>query len=334
MKATDAEQTELRELTNRLFKADSAKAHFVENEKEQLGRKLTSLLKSDMSLKDQVPEIGFVHRRASNADIYFIANTSNISHTLQATFRVTNMQAESWDPFSGKVTELKFETTSGSGTTVTLGLPPYGSRVMVFSKRSSPAPVNTTVITPAAFDISTGWRVTFGPSTNSVMMDQLHSWTDNEATRYFSGTATYEKEVTVPEGFLRPGVNVQLDFGEGKPLPEQNLRAGMQTWLDAPVREAAIVYVNDQKAGSVWCPPYSVAVTSLLRPGKNRIKIVVANLALNYMAGSRLPDYRLLNLRYGERFQAQDMDKVEAIPAGLLGPIRLIGWTTHLMTLK
>jgi len=42
------------------------------------------------------------------------------------------------------------------------------------------------------------------------------------------------------------------------------------------------------------------------------------------MAGRRLPDYRLLNLRYGERFQAQDMDKVQPVTAGLLGPIRLI----------
>jgi len=156
------------------------------------------------------------------------------------------------------------------------------------------------------------------------MMDQLRSWTDVEATRFFSGTATYEKEVTVPESFLRSGPEVRLDFGEGKPVPEQNLRAGMQAWFDAPVREAAIVYVNDEKAGSVWCPPYAIDVTRLLRPGTNRLKIVVANLALNYMAGRSLPDYRLLNLRYGERFQAQDMDKVEAVPAGLLGPIRLV----------
>jgi hypothetical protein len=61
-----------------------------------------------------------------------------------------------------------------------------------------------------------------------------------------------------------------------------------------------------------------------LRPGKNKIKIIVGNLAINYMAGHALPDYRLLNLRYGVRFQAQDMDKIEAVPAGLLGPIRLI----------
>jgi len=45
---------------------------------------------------------------------------------------------------------------------------------------------------------------------------------------------------------------------------------------------------------------------------------------LNYMAGHALPDYRLLNLRYGVRFEAQDMDKVQPIPAGLLGPIRLL----------
>ena len=56
------------------------------------------------------------------------------------------------------------------------------------------------------------------------------------------------------------------------------------------------------------------------------MKIEVANLALNYVAGRALPDYHLLNLRYGMRFEAQDMDKVQAIPAGLFGPIRLIGF--------
>jgi len=117
---------------------------------------------------------------------------------------------------------------------------------------------------------------------------------------------------------------VQLDLGTGRPVPVQPIKAGMQTWFDPPVREAAVVYINDRRAGAVWSPPYSLEVSDMLRPGENRIRIVVANLALNYMAGRRLPDYRLLNLRYGERFQAQDMDKVQPITAGLLGPIRLI----------
>jgi hypothetical protein len=52
--------------------------------------------------------------------------------------------------------------------------------------------------------------------------------------------------------------------------------------------------------------------------------VVVANTAINYLAGRRLPDYKLLNLRYGERFQPQDMDNLQPIPSGLLGTIRLI----------
>jgi hypothetical protein len=326
MKATTAEQTELQEIVKRLFGAGSEKAHFVENEKQQLGNKLVSLLPPDVSLDRTTPEIGFVHRRAQDAEIYFIANTANVRQTVTATFRVARMQPEWWDAFSGNVVAAKIEKTSENSTTVALDLEPYGSRVLVFSKRSLSAPASTTATDPQSIDLSTGWRVLFANDTKSSTMDQLHSWTDDEATRYFSGTATYEKEVIVPNDFLRSGLSVHLDFGEGKPVPEQNLRAGMQAWLDSPVREAAVVYINDQRAGSVWCPPYKLDVTRLLRPGKNQIRIVVANLALNYMAGRRLPDYRLLNLRYGERFQAQDMDKVQPIPAGLFGPIRIISY--------
>jgi len=98
----------------------------------------------------------------------------------------------------------------------------------------------------------------------------------------------------------------------------------MQAWFDPPLREAAVVYVNDRRVGTLWCPPYSLNLSGYLQPGNNKIRVVVANLALNYMAGRRLPDYRLLNLRYGERFQAQDMDKVQPITSGLLGPVRLV----------
>jgi hypothetical protein len=98
----------------------------------------------------------------------------------------------------------------------------------------------------------------------------------------------------------------------------------MQAWVEAPVRDAAIVHVNGKRAGSAWCPPYAVDVTALVRPGPNTIRIEVANTAINHMAGRALPDYRLLNLRYGTRFEPQDMDKLQPVPAGLLGPIRLV----------
>jgi hypothetical protein len=123
---------------------------------------------------------------------------------------------------------------------------------------------------------------------------------------------------------LDPKRKTFLDFGEGESIAEQPLRSGMQAWFNSPVREAAVVYVNEQRAGSVWCPPFRLDVTGFLRAGANEFRVVVANTAINYMAGHSLPDYRLLNLRYGERFQAQDMDKVQPVSSGLLGPIHLI----------
>jgi hypothetical protein len=42
------------------------------------------------------------------------------------------------------------------------------------------------------------------------------------------------------------------------------------------------------------------------------------------MAAHALPNYRLLNLRYGTRFEPQDMDKIAPQPSGLLGPVRLV----------
>jgi hypothetical protein len=42
------------------------------------------------------------------------------------------------------------------------------------------------------------------------------------------------------------------------------------------------------------------------------------------MAGRPLPDYTPLKTRFGDRFQPQDMNLIAPIPAGLLGPVRLV----------
>ena len=90
------------------------------------------------------------------------------------------------------------------------------------------------------------------------------------------------------------------------------------------MRDAAIVYINGQRAGAVWCSPYEVEVGRYLRAGENSIRVVVANSALNAMAKGPLPDYKALTAKYGERFQAQDMQSVTPQPSGLLGPVRLV----------
>jgi hypothetical protein len=324
LKATESEQEHVREIVRRLFDGPSAPAHFVKDENAQLRSTLAGLLQPDVLLSPAVPEIGFIHRRMNDAEIYFVANTANVRQSVSATFRVENMQAESWDPMTGVVSGAQLSAGTNRSA-VRLDLEPYESRILVFSRRALAPPKTTGPSTiMSEIDLSSGWQVAFGENSKPIMMDHLRSWTVDEETRYFSGVATYEKDIDVKENLLQQGLMVRLDFGEGTAIPQLNLRAGMQAWLDGPVREAAVVYVNGQRAGSVWCPPYSLDLTRLLRRGENRLRIVVGNLALNYMAGHRLPDYRLLNLRYGERFQAQDMDKVRPVPSGLLGSIRLV----------
>src|SRR6266850_4146753 len=101
-RAAEGEQHELREIAQRLFAGQTSPAHFVKNENSQLGRVLTKLLRPDVQLSPAVPEIGFIHRRTSEAEIYFVANTSNVRQKVEATFRVGNLQPESWDPLTGQ----------------------------------------------------------------------------------------------------------------------------------------------------------------------------------------------------------------------------------------
>src|SRR5262249_8505917 len=103
-------------------------------------------------------------------------------------------------------------------------------------------------------------------------------------------------------------------------LPEFNMRA----YLEGPIREAAEVFVNGQRAGVVWHPPYAIDVTKFLKAGSNSLHIVVGNTAINSLAGQSLPDYRLLNARYAERFVPQGMENLQPLPLGILGEVKLV----------
>src|SRR6202158_2065926 len=331
--STEREHHQIQELSRHLFKDTSGRSHFVEDETKDLGSTLAKLVQPDVMLSPAAPEIGFVHRTLDGAEVYFLANSGSARRSVRATFRIQDMQPEWWDPVTASITTADVLGRSKEGITLELDIEPYGARVLVFSHRTSHGIPNLARSRnrnqglsriPSPIDLSTGWQVSFGQNGNTLTMQNLRSWTESDDTRYFSGVATYQKNVTVPSSWLQTNLTVRLDFGEGQPVPQQPLRSGMQAWLEGPVREAAIVYVNDTRAGSVWSPPYSLEVGKVLRDGENKIRIVVANLAMNYMAGHALPDYHLLNLRYGVRFEAQDMDKVQPIPSGLLGPIRLI----------
>ncbi|MFS2133643.1 glycosyl hydrolase, partial [Telluria sp. Tellsp131] len=293
----------------------SANVHTVAND-DAVGAALRAVLAPDMKLSAQASDVGFVRRRLRDADIYFIANTSNRPVHAQASFAAVR-KAGAWiDPDSGRMTAATLPAA--------LDLAPYESRVLVLADAlpSAPAPVAASI---EIADLGRDWSLRFPGKAQAQRLAALRSWTDDEATRYFSGVATYEKDVELTAAQLR-SPRLVLDFGTGTPLESApKVPAGMRAMFDSPVREAAQVYVNGRRAGAVWHPPYAVDVTGYLRPGRNRIEVRVANLALNALAGHALPDYRLLSARYGQRFVPQDTALIAPQPAGLLGSVKLLG---------
>ena len=323
-----AETAAIRELS-RTMRGGGAHARLVAAN-GNLAAALRAALSPDLYYEP--PEIGFVHRTLPDAEVYFLVNTSNHAVTCGCGFRVTGGEPAWWNPFTGATTRAE------GPNPVHVELAPYESRVLVFPEHSLEAGRKSRPALMPGFwdvmrlrditvlDLSGGWKVSFAGSGQSVSMDRLASWTESEATRYFSGQATYEKTITVDDSRLKSGRPLYLDFGEGTPVAAQERRSGsgMRAMLESPLREAAVVFVNGQRAGSVWCPPYQLEITSLLHPGANTLRIVVANLAINALAHQPLPDYKPLVAKYGDRFQDQDMSNLQPLPAGLLGNVRLV----------
>ncbi len=287
--------------------AAALKSHMVDDD-AKLGATLTGLYTPDFAHNDTA--IGFNHRKLDSGDVYFIANTSNHPVSLKAAVRSKNVPGEWWDPFTGKVSAANVSDLS-------CDLAPYESRILVLSSESTAKPAPAPAALPPV-DISSGWKLTFDKLGYTTEANGK-SWSEDARTKYFSGSATYQKTVTVPA----TGRYTTIDFGPGTPLQQARMSNGTRAWIDPPVREAAVVYINGKTAGSVWKAPFEVEAGDALRPGSNEIKIVVANTAINELAGQTLPDYRLLKLKYGDRFQPQDMNNLEPLPSGILGKILL-----------
>jgi hypothetical protein len=333
-KAAGRDSAAVRALAERLFQGPEALGVFLEDE-GQFGRTLAEARKltPDVLLMPPAPEIGFVHRHAGDAEVYFLANTSSRRQSVRPIFRVGGRAAEQWDPMTGRTGRAEVEERTEDTTMVRLDLEPYGSTLVVFTRRPAPPAPEAPVVSfvPGPLDLSRDWTVWFGDGGTPVVMDSLRSWTEDPNRRDFSGVAVYEKTVTVGPEMLADGLSLWLDLGPVVALEDGDSEvpdAGQRfaAAVMAPVREAAVVYLNARRVGSVWAPPYGLDVTGWFRAGQNTIRIEVANLAINYMAAHGYPNYNLADVRlhFGNRFVPQDLDDLRPVPAGLLGPIRLI----------
>ncbi len=326
---------EVTSLSHQLF--DPAKSTFVIDESGLEGA-LHKAATPDLQLSNGKDEIGFIRRKLSSADIYFVANTSNHPVNVRGTFSTTKKFGEEWDPDTEGAVPGSLVPTD-----VPIELAPYGSAVFIFSDTASSESMPRRPTTQIA-DLSADWSVTFPPLRRSVNEHALTDWISDPATKFYSGVAVYQRDFVLKSPIARAAF-LEVDGGRplaapgeaapgdaaarppGSPLPNPLVTGpgpGMRAWYDPPIREAAVVFINGNRAGSLWHPPYELAVGPYLKAGENHIEVRVFNTAINAWAALPPHDYKPLVAKYGDRFQMQDLDKVQPVQSGVLGTIRLV----------
>ena len=248
----------------------------------------------------------FIHRMLPGADVYFVSNQSDQPLTFDALFRVIGKAPDTWDPVTGERRELsQYSRTDEGQTRVPLRLEPLQSLFVVFDSKRSAKDGSENYPEPQVLaTVDAPWTVTFqagrrGPAEPQTFR-QLSDWSQSqdEAIKYFSGSATYESVLNVDE---LPAEPLYLDLGR--------------------VMVMARVWVNGKYAGGVWTSPYRLPVGGLLKQGQNQVRIEVVNNWRNRLIGdARLPEAERQTYATVNPYKAES----ELQASGLMGPVRLV----------
>lgn len=255
--------------------------------------------------------LAWIHRRTADAHIYFVANQADAPVDLHVRLRAVGSCVQLWRPMDRSVQTVAMSDSvdsigahtsamlpdvsrnrqpgiqpaayvNESGfTVVPLHLAERESLFVLLRNQACGVQVSRPEVTSALSTLHGSWKLEFpahSGAPSSVTFPVLSSWTESSdpGVKYFSGTATYIKNVAAPAAWFRSGHHLYLDLGT--------------------VRDIAEVNVNGKDVGGVWAPPYVVDVTGALKPGLNHLRIDVTNEWTNRIVGDRLlpPDQRVL----------------------------------------
>ena len=295
-------------------------------------------------------DLDFIHRRTSEADIYFVRNTKMRPESVDAYFRVSGKSPELWLPASGDLLGQAVYEQTPQGVRVPLRLPPAGSVFVVFRRPDdrphlvSLAPgLDTAAVADGqvrvtAFENGSYQLRTSHDRTVEVEIDQVPSpttlagpWT----VRFPDGLGAPDRVTwTALKSWTQhdhPGIRhfsgiarYETEFE----IPRQWLQEDRRLLLDlGRLWAVGEVWLNGKPLGIVWKPPYRLEISKAARPGRNRLEIEIANTWSNRLVGdARLPQdgrYCRTNIT-GSGTPQKPWRDVPLHESGLLGPIRLI----------
>lgn len=247
--------------------------------------------------------IDFIHRREGATDIYFLANRNPRLERVDARFRSRGKTPRFWDPVIGAMRRVTQYREAEGRTIIPLELAPYGSLFVVFQKdrafsKGGKGVPNFPRLSTLE-EVSGAWTVRFDPAWGgpaTVKFASLQDWTTRpeEGIKYYSGTATYTKQITLsPAG----GRKYFLDLGQ--------------------VKHIASVRLNGKDLGIVWTAPWRVEITQALNSGTNHLEVDVTNLWPNRLIcdAALSPEKRLTRTNIPFKKDAA------LLPSGLLGPV-------------
>jgi hypothetical protein len=209
--------------------------------------------------------IYFVHRKLSDADIYFLDNHKDEKEDNIFTFASAGKYVQLWNSVTGERFSLPILQSDDKTVSVQLYLHPRESYFVVITDKEEQLPLLSWITSEDKAETIQGeWQVYFNEKSGGVgniTFDHLSDWTSNPHPdiKYYSGTAIYKKTMSVNPGGDR--IYLALD------------NSGF----------AVQVFVNSQDAGIVWCSPWNVEITRYLKNGENEIEIHAVNSLMNRM---------------------------------------------------
>ena len=243
-----------------------------------------------------------VHRDMGSRQVWWVSRPGEEHGTVTLSFNIEGFVPQIWNPVDGSVSNVPFRLENGR-TVLDLDMDPDDARFVVFSKKARKADKRTQKMRILSEETVEGpWKVRFQKGRGApedTVFKELASYTESEeeGVRYFSGTASYLRCLSIPEV---PEGKVELDLGEVKDLAE--------------------VIVNGQSVGVLWKKPFKLDVTQYLKPGMNDFEIRVTNLWVNRLIGDEQPDCAERITYTGARFFRASSP---LLPSGLLGPVVL-----------